>query len=178
MLINTGLRARDQVWGVSEQDWRGAGDQRLVSNSGRSCQVVTVRWWCQLWHRVIGCSDCSLCDTSLTMSIASVSSFSFHKPKSIYASIRKSDYSIFRKSGPAVSDDNIFGRERQSYVYDTPRQLLPRTRDVATVRPTKVRGKEKLHHSGSSEKPTNLRKNGSHCCQDAEKIKRSQKVEH
>ena len=105
------------------------------------------------------------------MSIATVSSaFSFHKPTSIYDSIRKKDYSFFRKSSPALSDDTIFGREKQNYVYDTPRSLLPTSdqKDLVKVK----QGKLKNHHTVSYAKPSKCKKNGLHFCQDPEKIRR------
>ena len=109
------------------------------------------------------------------MSTATVSSsFSFHKSMSIYDSIRKKDYSFFRKSSQVLSDDNIFGREKQNFVYDTPRPLLPRSdhRDIEKVRAGKVQIKSKNHHPLSSAKPSKFRKNGLHLCQDPEQIKR------
>ena len=105
------------------------------------------------------------------MSTATVaSSFSFHKSMSIYDTIRKKDYSFFRKSSQVLSDDNIFGREKQNYVYDTPRPLLPRSdhKDIDKVR----EGKSKNQHPVSCAKPSKFRKNGLHLCQDPEKIKR------
>ena len=109
------------------------------------------------------------------MSIATVSStFSFHKPTSIYDSIRKKDYSFFRKSSPALSDDNIFGREKQNYVYDTPRSLLPKSdqKDLVKVKQGKSSAKLKNHPSVSYAKPSKCQKNGLHLCQDPEKIRR------
>ena len=109
------------------------------------------------------------------MSTATVaSSFSFHKSMSIYDTIRKKDYSFFRKSSQVLSDDNIFGREKQNYVYDTPRPLLPWSdhKDIDKVREGRMQIKPKNHHSVSCAKPSKFRKNGLHLCQDPEKIKR------
>lgn len=109
------------------------------------------------------------------MSTATVSSsFSFHKSISIYDSIRKKDYSIFRKSSQVLSDDNIFGREKRNYVYDTPRPLLPMSdhKDIIKVREGKKEIKSKNRHFVSSAKPSKFLKNGQHMCQDPDKIKR------
>ena len=111
---------------------------------------------------------------NVNMSTATVSSaFSFHKPISIYDSIRKREYSFFRKSSQVLSDENIFGREKHNYIYDTPRSLLPKS-DYKTVkvREEKNPTKPKNHHSMSHAKPSKCVKNGVHFCQNPEKIKR------
>ena len=109
------------------------------------------------------------------MSTATVSSsFSFHKSISIYDSIRKKDYSMFWKSSQVLSDDNIFGREKHNYVYDTPRPLLPSNdhKDIVKVREGKKEIKSKNHYFVSCAKPSKFLKNGQHLCQDPDKIKR------
>ena len=48
MLINTGWRAGDQVWGVSEQDWRGAGIRDWFQT-----QVAVAKW--SRWDDDVNC---------------------------------------------------------------------------------------------------------------------------
>ena len=107
-----------------------------------------------------------------TMSTVSVSSYSFHKPKYFPDTSRWTD-SLFSRGSGDHADDNIFGREKQSYkeyVYDIPRSLVsPQKRPPE---PGSGKHGKVLRQSVCFDKPTNYKKNGVHLCQDEEKIRR------
>ena len=109
-----------------------------------------------------------------TMSTVSVSSYSFHKPKYFPDTSRWTDSLFSRGSSSGdQADDNIFGREKQSYreyVYDIPRPLVsPQKRPPE---PGSGKHGKVLRQSVCFDKPTNYKKNGVHLCQDEEKIRR------
>ena len=105
------------------------------------------------------------------MSTATISSYAFSKPKSLYDSIKKSDYMFFRKN--SLNDDNIFGREKHSYIYDVPKSgnvtkkgwsdCIELEKNLVTTN---------FYNYVSLDQPTNYKNNGLHLCQNAEKIKR------
>ena len=111
------------------------------------------------------------------MSTATISSYAFSKPKSLYDSIKKSDYMFFRKN--TLNDDNIFGREKHSYIYDVPKSgnvtkkgwsdCIEFEKNLVTTN---------FYNYVSLDQPTNYKNNGLHLCQNAEKIKRYEESIH
>ena len=102
------------------------------------------------------------------MSTTTVTSYTFQK--SLYDSVRKSDFNFFRKN--QISDDNIFGREKLNYVYDVPNKLLVNKKRSNYQNYFWNYSALNNKISVSFEKPTNFRRNGVHLCQEQHQIKR------
>ena len=107
------------------------------------------------------------------MTTATIGSYAFSKPKSFYDSIKRSDYSFFRKNN--LNDDNIFGREKHSYIYDVPKSDHSKNSKGWSsdgIEFEKNLVTTNFYNLVSLDQPTNYKKNGLHLCQNVEKIKR------
>ena len=105
------------------------------------------------------------------MSAATIGSYALSKPKSLYDSIKKSDYLFFRKN--SLNDHNIFGREKLSYIYDMPKHGYSKKQGWSDcIEFEKNLVTTNSFNFVSIDQPTNYKKNGLHLCQNAEKIKR------
>ena len=105
-------------------------------------------------------------ELSQTMSLTTTLSatYAFFKPTTESADIRYwNKHRAGRKKG--VSDDNIFGREKQKYTFDSHRVKN-------SIQVTGFYPRENSLNCQIIGEPTNVKSNGLHLCRDVERIKR------